>query len=668
MTTAVDAREVRKVQVKPEVRTLRLDRGSVRVVEPAEGEAADDFVRIDMSFCSDAPVRQYWWGVGMVEEVLEHTDAAIRLDRARNFCPVRATSHYGEIVGVVEPDSFRIEGGKLRGRIKFSRNSEMAKTVAGDLLDEVLGNVSIQYEVHRAVLERPGTDEELPLYRAVEWELFHVAIVGEAADVTVGAGRSKDADPQLREIPVEIPPAMEGAQRRAGEENVMVPEIVDITPEARAGIVKDAQTAERNRQKEIRAIAERFASVDAIQKLATKALEEGTPADDFRRAAFDAIPTGQATRVSDDSPAELGVSQRDLENYSLARAINAAAEKNWAGAGLEREMSDAVAKRLGKPARGFYVPDDLLRSPKFIEKMGERTVVATGTGGSGLLATEHMAGSFIEFLYKQAQVLAAGATVMDGLVGNVAIPKRTGTATIGWVTAEGNDGTEDTTTAFSTVTMSPKLVTGWVPVTRSMLLQGNPAIDMLIREDLVRQVGLAIDLAALTGSGSSGVPRGIQNLSGVNSVAIGTNGGAPTWDLLTRMEQEVAADDADSDRSLYLVNAKTRGALKRALIGVSAETVWSRFDAANPLNNRRALVTNQLPSNLTKGTSVNVCSLAIYGDFSNLFVGFWGAMDLMVDPITLAKSGGVRLHVYRDADIAARYVESFCICADITTA
>lgn len=667
MTTAAEAREVRTVKVKPEMRTLRVDRGSVHLVERAEGEAEDGFVRIDMSFCSDLPVRQYYWGVGMVDEVLEHSDGAIRLDRARQFCPVRATSHYGEIVGVVEPDSFRIEGGKLRGRIKFSRNNEMAKTVAGDLVDEVLGNVSIQYEVHRAVLERAGTDEDLPLYRAVDWELFHVAIVGEAADVSVGVGRSKDADPQLREIPVEIPSGMAGAPRRAGEEKVMVPETVDITPEARAGIVKDAQKAERERVKEIKAIAERLASIDAVQKAAARALEEGTPAEEFRRAAFDLIPSGQPTRVSDDSPAELGVSRRDLEKYSIARAINAAIDKNWADAGLEREMSDAVAKRLGKPARGFYVPDDLLRSPKFIEK-GERTVVATGTGGSGLLATEHLAGSFIEFLYKEAQVLASGATVMDGLVGNVAIPKRTGAATIGWVSSEGSDGTEDTTTAFGTVTMSPKLVTGWVPVTRSMLLQGNPSIDMLIREDLVRQVALAIDLAALTGSGSSGVPRGIQNLVGVNSVAIGTNGGAPTWDAMVRMEQEVAADDADSERSLYLVNAKTRGALKRAFIGVGTDTVWSRIDSGTPVNNHRALVSNQLPSNLTKGTSVGVCSLAIYGDFSNLFIGFWGAMDLMVDPITLAKSGGVRLHVYRDADIAARYVESFCICADITTA
>ncbi len=670
MTTAakVDPREVRTVQVKPEVRTLTLERGSARLVQRAEGEVDDGFIRVDMSFCSDAPVRQYWGGIGWVEEVLEHTDAAIRLDRARQKCPVRATSHWGEIVGVVEPDTFRIEGGKLRGTIKFSRNSEYAKSVARDIVDEVLGNVSIQYEVHRAVLERPGTDEEMPLYRVVEWELYHVAIVGEAADVSVGVGRSKDADPPLRSIPVEIPPEMQARSGVPGEERVMT-QVVDITPDARAGIEKDALAAERARTKEIKAIAERFSAVDAIQKRAAAALEDGTAATAFLREAVDLLPKGAATRVSDDSPAQLGASKRDVEAYSLVRAIDAHVSKDWSKAGLEREMHETVQKRMGKAARGFFVPDDVLNSPDFI-KRGARTVVATGTGGAGLVPTEHLGGSFIEALYKQTQVLAAGATVLDGLVGNISIPKRTGTATIGWVTAEGQDGTEDTTTAFGTVTMGPKLVTGWVPLTRSMLLQSVPDVDMLVRMDLVRQVGLAIDLAALTGSGSSGVPRGIQNLVGVNSVALGENGGAPTWDLVTRMEQEVAADDADADSSLYMVNAKTRGALKRAFIGVagSSETVWSRVNEGYPVNGRRALVTNQLPSNLTKGASASVCSLAVYGDFSQLLIGFWGALDIMPNPFALAASGGVRVHVYRDADVASRHTEAFCICSDILTA
>lgn len=663
-----DPREVRSVQVKPEVRTLMLERGSARLVQRAEGAEDDGFIRIDMSFCSDTPVRQYWWGVGMVEEVLEHSDAAIRLDRARQMCPVRATSHWGEIVGVVEPDTFRIEGGKLRGTIKFSRNSEYAKGVAGDLVDEVLGNVSIQYEVHRAVLARPGTDEELPLYRVVDWELYHVAIVGEAADVSVGVGRSKDADPPLRSIPVEIPPEMQARSGVPGR-GVVMPEIVEITPEARAGIVKDAQAAERSRQTEIRKIADRFRNTEAIQTLATKALEDGMSADDFRREAFDCIEPGARTRATDDSPAELGLGRRDIRDFSLVRAVHAlAAGKFRQLAPHEAALSETIAQKLGREPKGMYIADDVLNDPGFIRRPGRafRTVVTSTTTGADLVPTQHLAGSFIEYLYEKSTVLAAGATVIDGLVGDIDIPKRTGTATLGF-TDENVDGSEDGTTGFGKVSASSKLLTGWVPLTRKMLMNGVPGVDNLVRMDLVGGVGRMISKVALTGAGGGTIPLGIQNLVGVNSVALGLNGGPPIWDLPVLMEQEVAADNADEGALAYMVNAKTRGAMKRQFIGVGSETVWDRRGGETPLNASRAFVTNQLPSNLTKGASVGVCSLGVYGNWAELLLLFWGALDIMPDPYALAKSGGLRLHVYRDMDVAVRHVESFCICSDITT-
>lgn len=668
MTTAakVDPLEIRSVKVGRQTRELVIDRTSIRVLERAEGEEDDGHVRMEFSASSDAPVRQYYWGVGMVEEVLDHSESSVRTDRIKAFGPLRGVGHSGPIIGVVE--GIRFEGGKAYVRVKFSRRRQDARDIAGDMQDGILGNVSIQYEVHRAALERPGTDEELPRYRATDWEYFHVAIVGEAADVSVGVGRSKDADPTLRSIPVEIPPEMQARNGVPGEERVMT-QVAEITPEARAGIVKDAQTAERSRQNEIRKIADRFRNVDAIQKLATKALEEGTSADDFRRDAFDCIEPGARTRATDDSPAELGLGKRDIANFSLSRAVHAmAAGKFRQMAPYEAELSDTVAQKLGREPRGMWIADDILNDPGFIRRPGRavRTVVTSTTTGADLVPTQHLAGSFIEYLYEKATVLAAGATVIDGLVGDIDIPKRTGTATLGF-TAENVDGNEDNTTAFGKVSASSKLLTGWVPLTRKMLMNGVPGVDNLVRMDLVGGVGRMISKIALTGAGGGTIPLGIQNLVGVNSVALGVNGGQPIWDLPVLMEQEVAADNADEGSLAYMVNAKTRGAMKRQFIGTGTETVWDRRGGDTPLNGSRAFVTNQLPSNLNKGASIGVCSLAVYGNWSELLLLFWGALDIMPDPYALAKSGGLRLHVYRDMDVAVRHVESFCICSDILT-
>jgi HK97 family phage major capsid protein len=74
-----------------------------------------------------------------------------------------------------------------------------------------------------------------------------------------------------------------------------------------------------------------------------------------------------------------------------------------------------------------------------------------------------------------------------------------------------------------------------------------------------------------------------------------------------------------------------------------------------------------VPSDLTKGTSSGVCSAAIYGDFSQLMLGFFSTADVLVDPYTGGSSGAVRIRVMQEVDVAVRHAQSFAACLDITT-
>ena len=59
--------------------------------------------------------------------------------------------------------------------------------------------------------------------------------------------------------------------------------------------------------------------------------------------------TGRPKPMADPN---IGMEKKDLRSYSLIRAINAAATFDWRGAELEKEASEAVAKRLdGKLAQ-----------------------------------------------------------------------------------------------------------------------------------------------------------------------------------------------------------------------------------------------------------------------------------------------------------------------------
>lgn len=136
-------------------------------------------------------------------------------------------------------------------------------------------------------------------------------------------------------------------------------------------------------------------------------------------------PAGQVSG-SVDAPL-IGMSDGDLRQFSLLRAIRALATGDWRNAGLEREASDATAKRLGKTPQGFFLPYDWLRSE---HSNPEHRAITTSTGSS-LIPTQKL--GFIDVLRNRMMVRAAGAVVLDGLIGNVDLPRRTAGATLrGW--------------------------------------------------------------------------------------------------------------------------------------------------------------------------------------------------------------------------------------------
>ena len=168
------------------------------------------------------------------------------------------------------------------------------------------------------------------------------------------------------------------------------------------------------------------------------------------------------------------------------------------------------------------------------------------------------------------------------------------------------------------------------------------------------------------GSGSGAEPTGIQNQSGVAVVAIDTNGGEPKWQHIVELETEVAQDNADIGTLAYITNAKVRGKLKRTGINETYgdKMVWG--DNNTPLNGYRAFVTNQVKSDLTKGTGTNLSAI-FFGNWRDLIIGQWGTLDILVDPYTGGTTGTVRVIVFQDVDIAVRHAESFSIVVDAIT-
>lgn len=361
----------------------------------------------------------------------------------------------------------------------------------------------------------------------------------------------------------------------------------------------------------------------------------------------------RGTRPEPDDDPNIGMSDEEVERYSLVRAVRAAANLiPWSEARLEQEASRATAERLGIQPEGFFVPHDWVERQgrrQFGELRETRDLMAGIPSAGGYTVEEVLGSSFIELLRNRMVVRQAGATVLTGLQGDLAIPKQTGGATAYWV-GEGGAPTESQQ-QVGQVALTPKTVGAYTDFSRRLILQSTLDVEAFVRSDLASVLQLAVDLAALHGTGAANEPLGVANVTGIG--APGT--GAASLALVVDLETEVAVDNADVGRLAYITNATVRGTLKQTDIGTdTGMMIWNTMAGNTPVNGYPAWVTNQV-------TGTNI----FFGNWADLILGFWSGMDVLVDPYTHSTSGTIRVVALQDVDVAVRHPESFAL--DSTT-
>lgn len=395
--------------------------------------------------------------------------------------------------------------------------------------------------------------------------------------------------------------------------------------------------------------------------------EERAKADRFialAKAADDG-PTPTVPTVGDSPFGSTGGNHNIVEfvegegDYSLVRAIRAAATGQWDGAEREGAVSNRLAERMGQaPGGKLWAPLSLIMAPE--KRAGELLV---STEGEDIVPTA--VGQMIGALVNKSAALQLGATVVSGLTGNVSYPRQSNVVSVGWVD-EGAAVSQHTPT-YDAVALEPSTVGAYVTVSNQALLQAS-GIDLegVLKRDLGSAVGRELDRAVFFGSGSGAEPQGIRGYTGVNNVEIGTDGGAPTWSHIVDMEKECAIDNALDGRLGFVTNAQVKAKLLKTLkFGTDNEgTVWA--DGPTPLNGYRAVVTQQIPANLTKGSGTNLSAI-IFGNWQEVIIAQWGALSLLVDPYVLADQGLVRILVHLMCQIELRHPESFCVIDDIVT-
>jgi HK97 family phage major capsid protein len=590
-----------------------------RLQNLARGAVDEESRTVELAFASESPYER-WWGV----EVLNVEASSMRLGRLQTGANLLMDHDTRDVVGVVEEVGVGADR-VARAKVRFGRSAR-AQEVFQDVVDGIRSNVSFGYRIHEMALEseKDGT----PTYRVTDYEPYELSLVSVPADATVGVGRGDAGDEQ--EITIR------GVQPH--KETKMTQDLQPAAPVIPAAPAAPDYTAERQRIADIMAIAKRWSPDEALVQ---RAISEGVPSAQFGRSVLDEI--GKRSPITSAGSPDLGMEPREVKRYSVLRAIAAKASGNWQDAGLELEAHRAIEKRVGASRRqGIYVPYEVQK----------RDLSAAGaTTGQRLVATELRPQDFIELLRARTRVVALGARMLTGLVGNVSIPKQTGAGTAYWLASESTAITESDQT-IGQVTMTPRNVGAYTEISKQLTMQSTPDAEQMVMDDLANVLAIGIDVAAIAGTGASGQPTGITTTAGIGSVT----GTSLAYAGIVEFQTDVAGSNALADQCAYLTTPAVAGLLMQRQRFASTDTpLWSGSVLDGQMAGYRA----------TSSTSVPAAT-AIFGDFSQVVIGEWGVLELEVNPYANFAAGIIGVRAWATVDVAIRQAGAFAVATSIT--
>lgn len=639
----------------------RLHRTQDAEFAPFKREAGDDAEELfECVMSSETPVQRSFG-----RESLSHDRKAIDtrfLDKGMAVL----VRHGVEVVGVVREWTLDEKKRQLRGKVQFSR-SQRGREVRQDVEDKVLHFTSVGYDIVRAKITKDNVEHSQREVSITRWIPQELSLVAMPEDPTVGFRENQGAvhkveiegaeaaqeeakmDPTTppSNTPATTPPSPAGAPPAAGTG-------IEVTHQQREAIV----TQEREKSAAILALC--FSNgipVDEAQKFIAQGMT--------REAVACEILEKRQTRGNGQPAAEVldGLPAKDRSRYSMAKALlGCAMQREGSGKldGLELEVHQEIAKNLPlgyTPKGGVFIPNRVgMRrelTPQMVRTLDSKTL------GAGAETVFDQPGEMIELLRNRSVVASMGARIMPGLTAPIPMVKHTGAAIARWVGETPGAGVAASQVAFGLVTIQPKTLQATTGYSRQYLALASIDVEAFVRDDFGLIHGLAIDLAALHGKGVNGEPAGLYITPDVQSTS---SFGVPTYAKMVASVAKVAKKNALRNALGWVTTPEYAAvaAVTPVISGAAAGFVWNGTVMDGTMAGYRAMSSNQVSAlmNVNEpdgGTSHGL----LFGNWADLLVGLFGAMEVIADPYTLADQALIKITSFQMADVVVRHGESF---------
>ena len=377
-------------------------------------------------------------------------------------------------------------------------------------------------------------------------------------------------------------------------------------------------------------------SLDAFKE--TEQVQE-EKVEEVQEEVREEVPVQEETPVEerDNTPEEQVTAPKDERKYTNNK-------KNIMNFSLIKAINDVVNNR--------NINEDALS----VIEMGAQEMRKSGLSYSGqiqLPVEEHRAdplptdGAIVATVEEQGQeivptdklnilgplrgksILAeAGATFLTGLVGNISIPTYSG-STCGWkgemVAADNGMG------EFNTVELAPKRLTAYIDISKQFLVQDSVGAEELLRSDIVNALVSKLEQTIFgDAQGDTTKPEGIF------------------YNATEQDPSYSAVCDAEADLTDYLGD-------KRFVMSPTAKSAFKQTTISGQLSDLRLLMQGNEVDGYPVSASSNVVAGGwAFGDFKELVVAQWGAIDIVVDPYTLATKNAIRLVINAFFDAKVR--------------
>jgi HK97 family phage prohead protease len=606
--------------------------------------------KLTFAASSEAPVKR-WDG----DEVLSHANGAVRMDRVkRGAVPLLFNHNRDDPVGMV--DAARLEEKRLvvdAHLFDTPRAREIRSMVNGGLK-----NVSLMYRIH--VIEH---DKDEETYTARDWEPFEVSIVTIPADPTVGIGRSLGEELEVRMFRASTP-VHQPAQ--SANRSVTMSDKDAAAAGASAEVNQEVRAEGGNQRAEADPVKFEAERVEFIRDYVKQNNFDERYARHWIESGKSALQIGKEgmailEKRSQDASNSIGyidLSKKEVRRYSLMRALRAAINNDWKDAGLELDANRELVRKLDKEprsAKSFFVPLDIMMRdlPSAQPNMQKRDMTVAGVSGSNyLVSTDNMPGNFIELLRNTSVGLRMGVQRLAGLKGNVTIPKMTAGNTAYWLSDETTQITESQPT-IGQLSLAPKNVAALTELSHQLLTQSTPDAEALVLQSIARDIGLAVDVGILRGSGSAGQPTGIVTTPSIGSVS-GTSlaaGGA------LEFQSDVAGANALNPGCGYVTTPAVAALLmaRPELPSTGTTRLWKGNMLTGSIFDFPAMSSAQMST-----------ATMLFGWWPSVILAEWGVLELMVNPFSDFTRGLTAVRGWYTCDVGVRYAGAWSYASSIT--